>query len=325
VKESNFLSQTDYSWGLSLQKANFEKNLEAKTLMRSFMSSRVINSALILVICMLCGLIASGQTKVDVREKIKEKSSGFCSENSWSSDDKQSFRDLREMTIPAGGTLDVDAGRNGGINVKGENRSDISVRACVQAWGSTLDAAKAAVASVRINTTGGVRADGPDESNYSVSFQVLVPRSTDVTLKAHNGGISIVSVNGRIEFETVNGGVNLGDLSGEVRGRTTNGGLNVALMGKGWEGNGMDVQTSNGGVRLLVPENYAANFEAGTVNGGFSSDIPALNVTTENVAGGWRNRSKQIKTAINGGGAPIRVATTNGGITISSTNESVRY
>jgi hypothetical protein len=69
-----------------------------------------------------------------------------------------------------------------------------------------------------------------------------------------------------------------------------------------------------------VPEGYAANIEAGTVNGGFSSDIPALNVTTEDVRGnGWNDRARQVNTAINGGGAPIRLVTTNGGIRISST------
>jgi DUF4097 and DUF4098 domain-containing protein YvlB len=288
--------------------------------MKSFLSSRVINSTLVLVICLLCGLIASGQTVISAKEKIKEKNANFCSDQNWSSDNKESFRDLREMTLPAGGVISVDSGRNGGISVKGENRSDVLVRACVQAWGTTLDEAKAAVASVKVTTTGGIRADGPEESNYSVSFQILVPNSTDLMLKAHNGGVSINSVNGNIQFETVNGGVNLADLSGEVRGRTINGGVNVSLAGKSWNGSGMDVQTSNGGVRIMVPENYAANFEAGTVNGGFSSDIPALNVTTENVAGGWRSRSREIKTAINGGGAPIRVATTNGGIKISSSN-----
>ena len=294
--------------------------------MRSFMLSRVINSTLVLVICLLCGLIASGQTTLDVREKVKDKSSSFCSDNNnWSSDNKESFRDLREMTVPAGGPLNVDSGRNGGISVKGENRSDVLIRACVQAWGTTLDAAKSAVASVRITTSGGIRADGPEDSNYSVSFQLLVPRTTDLSLKAHNGGISINSVSGHIDFETENGGVNLSDLSGEVKGRTTNGGVNVSLAGKSWEGSGMDVQTSNGGVRLQLPQNYAANVETGTVNGGFSSDIPALNVTTENVAGGWKSRPKEIKTAINGGGAPIRVTTTNGGIRITSSDESSRY
>lgn len=289
--------------------------------MKSIMSSRVISSGFILAICLFCGLIASGQSKIDLKDKIKSDAGSFCSDNNWTSDNKESYRDLREMTIPAGGALDVDAGKNGGISIKGENRSDILVRACVQAWGQTIDAAKAAVANVAITTAGSIRAQGSEESNYSVSYQILVPRSTDLMLKAHNGGISINSVRGNIQFETLNGGVSLADLSGEVKGRTTNGGLNVALAGKSWEGAGMDVQTSNGGVNLRVPENYAANFEAGTVNGGFNSDIAELNVTTEDIRGGWGNRSKQIRTAINGGGAPIRVATTNGGIRIKSSSD----
>jgi DUF4097 and DUF4098 domain-containing protein YvlB len=288
--------------------------------MNTVLSSKVINSALVLVICLACGLIASGQNKVDIREKVKDKSRSFCSEN-WSSDGKESYRDLREITVPAGGVIDVDSGQNGGISVKGENRSDVLVRACVQAWGTTVDAAKTAVASVRVTTTGGIKAEGPDE-NYSVSFELLVPRSSDLNLKAHNGGISISSVNGNLEFHTVNGGVNLVDLSGDVKGRTTNGGVNVLLEGKSWNGAGMDVETSNGGVRLSMPANYAANFEAGTVNGGFSSDIAALNVEKDDRG---RSRNARISAPINGGGAPIRVTTTNGGIRITSNEGSVRY
>ena len=196
--------------------------------MKLFMSSRVINSALVLVICLVTGLIASGQEKMDkssVKEAAKYKNKEFCSSSdNWSSDNKESYRELRESTAPGGGLIDVDAGRNGGISVKGENRSDVLVRACVQAWGDTLDAAKAAVSGVSISTGNSIRANGPDESNYSVSFQILVPRNSDLKLKAHNGGISIGSVGGRIEFETTNGGVNLNSLSGDVRGRTTNGG-----------------------------------------------------------------------------------------------------
>ena len=287
--------------------------------MKSFVSSRVINSALVLVICLVTGLIASGQEKMDkssVKEAAKYKNKEFCSSSdNWSSDNKESYRELRESTAPGGGLIDVDAGRNGGISVKGENRSDVLVRACVQAWGDTLDAAKAAVSGVSISTGNSIRANGPDESNYSVSFQILVPRNSDLKLKAHNGGISIGSVGGRIEFETTNGGVNLNSLSGDVRGRTTNGGVNVTLNGRAWEGGGLDVQTSNGGVNLTMPENYAANFQAGTVNGGFSSDIASLNVEKDDRG---RARNKMINAPINGGGAPIRVATTNGGIRINS-------
>lgn len=273
------------------------------------------------MLCLLAGLVVAGQEKGKIinKEALKEaaklKNKEFCSSENWSSDKKEQYRELRESTAPAGGLIDVDAGRNGGISVKGENRADVLVRACIQAWGDTIDAAKATVSSVSISTGSLIRANGPDESNYSVSFQILVPRNSDLKLKAYNGGVSIGSVGGRIEFETTNGGVNLHQLSGDVRGRTTNGGVNVTLFGKGWEGSGLDVQTSNGGVNLTMPENYAANFEAGTVNGGFSSDIEALNVEKDDRG---RARNKMINTAINGGGAPIRVATTNGGIRINS-------
>jgi len=273
--------------------------------------SSSICAALALVLtslCVSCTVIAQN------KEKVKDKSDGFCSEN-WSSDNKESARELREMSVAAGGALDVDAGKNGGIGVRGDNRSDILIRACVQAWGQTADEAKAAVASVKVTTGGGVRAEGPDESNYSVSFQILVPRNSDLRLKAHNGGISISNVEGNLDFETMNGGVHLDNVGGEVRGRTTNGGVNVELSGNTWRGSGLDVQTSNGGVHLTMPENYAANIETGTVNGGFSSDIPSLNVEKDERG---RARNKTVNAAINGGGAPIKVTTTNGGVRIST-------
>ena len=74
--------------------------------------------------------------------------------------DKVSVSDLREMTIPAGGTITVDAGRNGGVGVKGEDRNDVLVRACVQTWGTSEEAAKAVAGSVRIGTSGVIKAEG---------------------------------------------------------------------------------------------------------------------------------------------------------------------
>ena len=282
------------------------------------LSSYLVRLALVLAVFALGGLAVQAQNKTEIKEKNK----GFCSDNNWNSgSDRESYRELREMNVAAGGVLDVDAGRNGGISVKGESRSDVLVRACVQAWGQTTDAAKAAVASVKISTAGGVRAEGPEESNYSVSFEILVPRTTDVRLKAHNGGISITSVDGNLEFETINGGVHLDNVSGDVKGRTVNGGVNVALTGNTWRGNGLDVQTSNGGVHLSIPDNYAANFEAGTVNGGFSSDIAGLNNEKDERG---RSRATKIATSLNGGGAPIRLTTTNGGIRISSNGGSTK-
>jgi hypothetical protein len=287
----------------------------------------ILKAAVAAALLFISTTILFGQEKVDTKdaykaEKVKNKE--FCSGENWSNGDRVSFRELREMTLPATGSLAVDGGRNGGIKVKGSQTSEIVVRACVQTWGTSDEAARAVASGITISTGGTVKANAPSEENWGVSFEILVPRSTDLNLKAHNGGIAISSVEGRIEFETMNGGVSLMDVAGDVKGRTTNGGVNVALAGSSWKGSGLDVITTNGGVHLSMPETYAANIETGTTNGGFRSNIPALNVTTEDVRGPERHqRATRLNTSLNGGGAPIRLITTNGGVSISSSSKSV--
>jgi hypothetical protein len=281
----------------------------------------ILVAAFFALAVVLAGSYAHGQEamhaeKAKAAHKAEYKNKAFCSNNNWSSDDKVSFTDLREMTIPSVGSITVDGRQNGGISVKGEDRSDVLVRACVQSRGATDEAAKAVASNIRVGTSGTIKAEGPDgDAGWSVSYQILVPRATNVNLKAHNGGISISSVDGTAEFETLNGGVNISNLSGTVRGRTTNGGVNVVLAGNTWKGTGLDVQTVNGGVNLNMAENYGARIETGTVNGGFNSEIRGLAVEKTDEHG--RRRPTKISTDLNGGGAPIRVITTNGGIRIN--------
>ncbi len=280
-----------------------------------------IKYILVLATALLIGIAAANGFGQDtaIKDKMKEKERSFCTGDNWSNDDHISVRDLRESTIPASGQLTVDAGRNGGIQVIGSERNEIVVRACVQAWGQTEAAAKAAASAVRISTSGVIKAEGADEKNMGVSFQILVPRATSVDLSAKNGGISISGTDGNTEFQTVNGGVNLVDLAGSVKGSTTNGGVHVVLAGNTWRGAGLYVTTTNGGVHISMPSNYAAHVETGTVNGGYSSDIPALNITTEDQKGDWgHSRARRIETNINGGGPPIKVITTNGGVHIDA-------
>ena len=258
--------------------------------------------------------------KVEKVHKIeREKHYSFCSGNNWSNGEKVSFNEVREMTVPASGTVAVDGGRNGGVKVTGSDRGDVFVRACVQTWGISDEEARALASGIQIGTSP-IKATASTDEGWSVSYEVLVPRNTNLKLNAHNGGIAISSVEGTLSFETTNGGVSLKDVAGDVRGRTTNGGVNVVLLGNSWKGAGLDVQTSNGGVHLSMPDTYAANIETGTVNGGFKSDIASLSVEKDDQRG--MRRPARINQALNGGGAPIRVITTNGGIKISSTDRS---
>ena len=94
-----------------------------------------------------------------------------------------------------------------------------------------------------------------------MSYRINVPRTTDLDLSTRNGSIAISGVSGNLRFDTTNGGVRLSDLGGRVNGRTTNGGLTVNLSGNQWDGEGIDVETSNGGVTLAIPEGYNAALE----------------------------------------------------------------
>jgi len=165
---------------------------------------------------------------------------------------------------------------------------------------------------VRITTEGGtIRAAGKggdsDDARQVVSYDVYVPRHMDLDLRTHNGGLRISGVTGRMTLETENGGLSIEGAGGDVRAHAQNGGLNVRLTGTHWEGAGLDAETQNGGVRLVVPEGYSARLTTGTVNGGIRTDVPIT------VSG---RISRQFSLTLGSGGAPVRATTTNGGVII---------
>ncbi|MFN0141671.1 MAG: hypothetical protein ACKVQW_16485 [Pyrinomonadaceae bacterium] len=278
----------------------------------------------ILMVAFAIGLgvvTAAGQESEKDKTKAKLKSMKertFCGNNNWSHNGRESVSELREVTIPASGTIRVDGRQNGGISIKGDDRSDILVRSCVQAWSESVESAKSKLSDIKINTSGTIKAEGSDDNHWSVSFELIVPRSSNVNLTAKNGGISIYGIDGDAEFVTQNGGVFLSNVAGNFKGRTTNGGVYVKLSGSGWKGSGLDVTTTNGGVNIHLPENYAANIETATVNGGFSTDVPALKQLRDESDDKWGHRPVKINTSLNGGGASVRVVTTNGGVRISN-------
>jgi hypothetical protein len=241
-----------------------------------------------------------------------------CRENNWYNDRLVSNCEIREQTLaPSGGTIAIDGKQNGGISVKGWDQNQVLVRARVQAGAPSAAEAEALGKQVRIETSGSkIQATGPESKrdyHWDVSYEVFVPRRADLSLETHNGGIAIADVNGRIDFSALNGGVVLKRVGGAVRGSTTNGGLMIELAGDRWDGESMDVSTTNGGVIIAVPENYSAHLETGTVNGGVNTDFP---VTVKG------QMTKQIALNLGSGGATVRAMTTNGGVHLKKLNNN---
>jgi hypothetical protein len=223
--------------------------------------------------------------------------------------------EVRDVPVKLRGrTITIDGRRNGGIRVFGEGNEAVRVTARVQAEGRTDAEAREMLSRIRISADDRtVRADGPDtdgddDRGWWVGYVVNVPRTFDLDLEAHNGGVGVSGVSGKLDLRTWNGSLSLSDVGGDVTARTQNGSLNVQLTGSRWIGTGLDAETHNGSVRLSVPEQYSASLEVGTVNGAIRTDIPIT------VSG---RISHELNIPLGGGGKPIRVHTTNGSVTIT--------
>ncbi|MBA3439619.1 MAG: hypothetical protein H0T92_07105 [Pyrinomonadaceae bacterium] len=279
---------------------------------KSWLAYLTLSGAVLSISCAFVGAIQPQQGQEAARSE-----SACCENNRYSVHRRgrqlASHCEVKEQTLQpaAGGTISVDGRQNGGVRINGWERGDILVRACIQTAADTEAEARELAAQLRVQTTGAqIRAEGPENSedrSWSVSFEVFVPHESNLSLQTHNGGIRIDDVRGQIKFAASNGGVSLKALGGSVRGSTTNGGLSIDLAGNSWNGEGLDVRATNGGVKMSVPENYSARLETGTVNGGLQVDFP---VTVQG------RINKELSFTLGSGGSMVRALTTNGGVVI---------
>jgi hypothetical protein len=226
--------------------------------------------------------------------------------------DRERVCEVRDVTIKAPQrALFVDGRDNGGVSFYGWDKNEVLIRALIQTSGDTRSEAEAMAKDIKIETDGDrVRAEGPYSRRHawwSVSYEVFVPRKTNLDAETHNGGISVEGVEGKMDMHAMNGGITLREVAGDVRAETTNGGVNAQLSGASWKGEGLDLTTTNGGVALEIPRGYNANLETGTVNGGMNIDFP---ITVQGIIG------RRITTKLGNGGPRVRATTTNGGVRI---------
>ena len=225
--------------------------------------------------------------------------------------DSERFCEVRDVRMPAGQRVSIDALQNGSVRFFGAERSDVLVRALIQAYADSRSDAEALAKEVRIQAASDrVYADGPDNrrrTGWYVSYEVWVPRRMNLEAETHNGSVSVADVTGRMDLRAVNGSIAVRRAGGDIRAETTNGSVTAALTGTTWAGNYLDLETTNGSVVLDIPRGYNAQLETGTVNGGMNIDFP---ITVQGSIG------RRITTKLGNGGPRIRAMTTNGGVRI---------
>ncbi len=231
--------------------------------------------------------------------------------NSWLFGHANRVCELRRAVVPLVGQLSVK-GTNGGIEVIGEDRTDIAIEARITANGSSQQAARSLIQQIKIITTGVIHADGPQSSiwsrnGWSVNYRLHVPRRLSANLYTENGGIDLSHLDGVLMAETTNGGLALKDLAGDVHATTVNGGVELHLSGSRWQGTGLFAQSTNGGISATAPDHYSAHLVAETEHGGISVDFPITVHGTIN---------NQLDTNLGEGGPTIRIKTVNGGVSL---------
>lgn len=148
--------------------------------------------------------------------------------------DSERLCEVRDLKMAVGERVVVDARENGSVRFFGHDRNEILVRALVSTWADSRADAQALAREITVQASSGrVSAEGPSMRRYTgwaVSFEAWVPRRMDLEAVAHNGGVSVDGVSGRMDLRAVNGSVSLQNVGGDVRAetaRTTNGSVRI--------------------------------------------------------------------------------------------------
>jgi hypothetical protein len=219
--------------------------------------------------------------------------------------------------LSSGGEVRI-VNTNGRIEIEGVDGSTVEVRAERIARGATEAAARELLPRIVIKEE-----SKPDRVSletermsgimigvaFEVRYHVRAPKGAAINATNTNGAVVLTSLGGKVMAHTTNGGVTGRNLTGGLDARSTNGGVSIdfAAVGPGR----ISLHTTNGGVTLALPETAKADLSASCTNGGINvSALDKLEVSEKS--------RRHLEGRLNGGGTPIELETTNGGIRVRS-------
>ena len=206
------------------------------------------------------------------------------------------------------------------VEKRGRDKSDIAnIEVQAQQNGNRVEVL------VKDNPTRGI---GIRFGGRSAKLIVSVPASADVSARSGDGSIDLEGLTGHIQLQSGDGSihatrvdgdvdVHTGDgsvtLSGKltgVRARSGDGSVTIHADSGSTAGNDWDIATGDGSVTLAIPDDFGAELDAHTGDGG----IHMQDVTLSNVTGTIGRNS--LRGRLGNGGHNVRVRTGDGSITL---------
>jgi DUF4097 and DUF4098 domain-containing protein YvlB len=142
----------------------------------------------------------------------------------------------------------------------------------------------------------------------SVSYVVSVPAGIKVEGTTTNGGVEVAGVDAGVDCKTTNGRIRISDVTGPVHAESTNGTVEAEVLELREE---VELATTNGALRLRLPDGAGAELDARTTNGNIRLDAES-DLEPEGA------RKNRLRGELGGGGPSVRLRTTNGSITITA-------
>jgi hypothetical protein len=247
-----------------------------------------------------------------------------CADIRVSFEDGPAYRAEETVSIPAGGTLRLEAAENSGIYVREGARADFEVILCKAApEESSLSAITLSRSGDRVSVT------GPSGGEWAGFLLVTTPRKASLEIHASNGPIGLNGLSGRVTARTENGPISASGSTGELdleaengpiefqgdsghsKLRTQNGPIGVRLAGRSWAGEGLDARAVNGPVSLSIPPGYGS---AAVVESAGRSPFQCRGSACASARKTWDDDGRRIE--VGEGPVLVRVATVNGPVSV---------
>lgn len=141
-------------------------------------------------------------------------------------------QEQREITLTGiEPQLRVDASQEGGVSIRGWNRSMVRLLVCRFAAANSRDQAMRVLGSISVGYQNGrIEVLGPQIDNtqiWWVNMILYVPRGTYVDVHAKSGGVAIRNMNGRVKASATSGGISVVQSIGKYVISTDSGGITL--------------------------------------------------------------------------------------------------
>ena len=233
----------------------------------------------------------------------------------------------RSYKVAANGRFEL-INVNGKITAESTDGNEVVVEGRRTAKGRSDELAKELLAKLEIReeigeSTVRVESRPPRLSGFGgheIEWTIKVPKGVVVDLRTINGGVRLNNLSNEIHAKTTNGGVRGENITpSTIEASAVNGGIEFTLGSPLDSTDSVDLETVNGGVTLELPSESKATITARCVNGGVNVD--SLDIARETQANDF-DKKRRLNGTMNGGGATVKMNTTNGGIHLNRASGS---